>query len=95
MQLRDRTKDLIFVAGGSGMAPIKSLVEELFSEDFEKEAWFFYGARTVKDLYLTEEWMELAVSTLTSTLYQLYPIKILQKNGMEKLVLLQMLLAAN
>ena len=26
MQLRDRTKDLIFVAGGSGMAPIKSLV---------------------------------------------------------------------
>ena len=26
MQLRDRNKDLIFVAGGSGMAPIKSLV---------------------------------------------------------------------
>nr|WP_295970736.1 2Fe-2S iron-sulfur cluster-binding protein [uncultured Bacillus sp.] len=60
MQLRDRAKDLIFVAGGSGMAPIKSLIEELFSESFEKEAWFFYGARTVKDLYLTEEWMELA-----------------------------------
>lgn len=59
MQLRDRTKDIIFVAGGSGMAPIKSLVEELFSEKFDKEAWFFYGARTVKDLYLTEEWKEL------------------------------------
>lgn len=41
------------------MAPIKSLVEELFSEDFKKEAWFFYGARTVKDLYLTEEWEAL------------------------------------
>ena len=25
MQLRDRDKDLIFIAGGSGMAPIKSL----------------------------------------------------------------------
>lgn len=60
MQLRHRDKNLIFVAGGSGMAPIKSLVEELFSEAFEKEAWFFYGARTAKDLYLMEEWVELA-----------------------------------
>jgi NAD(P)H-flavin reductase len=60
MQLRDRNKDLLFVAGGSGMAPIKSLLEQLFSEPFEKEAWFFYGARAKKDLYLTEEWQELA-----------------------------------
>jgi len=60
MQLRNRNKDLIFVAGGSGMAPIKSLVEEVFSQSFEKEAWFFYGARAKKDLYLVDEWMELA-----------------------------------
>ena len=42
------------------MAPIKSLIEEVFSETFEKEAWFFYGARAKQDLYLTEEWMKLA-----------------------------------
>lgn len=60
MQLRNRDKDIIFVAGGSGMAPIKSLIEELLSENYEKEAWFFYGARTTNDLYLTEEWLELA-----------------------------------
>jgi Na+-transporting NADH:ubiquinone oxidoreductase subunit NqrF len=59
MQLRHRDKDIIFIAGGSGMAPIKSLVEELFSESFEKEAWFFYGARGKKDLYLAEDWLEL------------------------------------
>lgn len=59
MQLRNRDKDVIFVAGGSGMAPIKSLVEELFSESFEKEAYFFYGARGKKDLYLVDEWLEL------------------------------------
>jgi NAD(P)H-flavin reductase len=35
MRLRNRDKDLIFIAGGSGMAPIKSLLEELFSESFE------------------------------------------------------------
>lgn len=60
MQLRNREKDLIFVAGGSGMAPIKSLVEQLFSEEYDKEAWFFYGACTKNDLYLQDEWMELA-----------------------------------
>ncbi|WP_071394114.1 NADH:ubiquinone reductase (Na(+)-transporting) subunit F [Bacillus tuaregi] len=60
MQLRNRDKDIIFIAGGSGMAPIKSLVEELFSESFDKEAYFFYGARSKKDLYLVEEWEELA-----------------------------------
>ena len=60
MQLRDRNKDMIFVAGGSGMAPIKSLLEQLFSEDYEKEAWFFYGARSKSDLYLVEEWKDLA-----------------------------------
>ncbi|WP_256238832.1 FAD-binding oxidoreductase [Bacillus sp. EB600] len=59
MQLRDRSRDLIFVAGGSGMAPIKSLLEELFSETFENDAWFFYGARAKKDLYFMDEWKEL------------------------------------
>lgn len=60
MQLRRRNKDIIFIAGGSGMAPIKSLIEELFSEPYAKDAWFFYGARTSKDLYLTDEWLKLA-----------------------------------
>lgn len=59
MQLRDRNKDLVFIAGGSGMAPIKALLEELLPGSFEKKAWFFYGARTKKDLYLTEQWADL------------------------------------
>ena len=59
MQLVDRQKDIVFVAGGSGMAPIKSLVEELLSENYQHEAWFFYGARTTKDLYYMEYWQNL------------------------------------
>jgi len=58
MQLRSREKDLLFVAGGSGMAPIKALLEEAFSQPFEKEVWFFYGARAKKDLYLMKKWQE-------------------------------------
>ena len=59
MQVRDRNKDLLFVAGGSGMAPIKAIIEEVISKPFEHDAWFYYGARTEQDLYLTEEWLEL------------------------------------
>lgn len=59
MQLRDRSKDMIFVAGGSGMAPIKALIEELFSSPYHGNALFFYGARTEKDLYLLDEWRQL------------------------------------
>lgn len=56
MQIKDRTKDMVFVAGGSGMAPIKALIEELFASDYQGQAWFFYGARAKRDLYLIEEW---------------------------------------
>lgn len=59
MRLKTRDKDLLFVAGGSGMAPIKALIEELISEPFEHEAWFFYGARSREDLYLAKKWVEL------------------------------------
>jgi Na+-transporting NADH:ubiquinone oxidoreductase subunit NqrF len=59
MHLRNRDRDLIFVAGGSGMAPIKSLIEELLSDSFDREVWFFYGARAKRDLYLVDEWLEL------------------------------------
>jgi NAD(P)H-flavin reductase/ferredoxin len=59
MQLINREKDLIFIAGGSGMAPIKALVEELFNGQYQHQAWFFYGARTKDDLFLTEQWTRL------------------------------------
>jgi NAD(P)H-flavin reductase/ferredoxin len=59
MQLMNRDKDLIFVAGGSGMAPIKALIEELYSGSFQHQAWFFYGARTKADLFLSEQWNEM------------------------------------
>ncbi|WP_236692729.1 2Fe-2S iron-sulfur cluster-binding protein [Aneurinibacillus tyrosinisolvens] len=42
MQLRNRNKDMLFVAGGSGMAPIKALIEELYSEPYEGNAYFFF-----------------------------------------------------
>ena len=58
--LRDDTKrPLIFVAGGTGFGPIKSMVEQLIAEGDERDVHFYWGARAKKDLYsnhLPEKW---------------------------------------
>ncbi len=53
--IRDSRADIIFVAGGSGKAPIKSMLEHLAVSGCERKMTYFFGARTMKDLYLTEE----------------------------------------
>lgn len=53
--LRDTGADIIFVAGGSGKAPIKSMLEHLKETGTNRKMTYFFGARAMKDLYLTEE----------------------------------------
>jgi Na+-transporting NADH:ubiquinone oxidoreductase subunit F len=53
--IRDTDADIIFVAGGSGKAPIKSMLEHLEVAGTDRKMAYFFGARTPKDLYLTDE----------------------------------------
>jgi Na+-transporting NADH:ubiquinone oxidoreductase subunit F len=53
--LRDTEADILFVAGGSGKAPIKSMLEHLQEVGTNRKMTYFFGARTTKDLYLSEE----------------------------------------
>ncbi|MCF7912137.1 MAG: 2Fe-2S iron-sulfur cluster binding domain-containing protein [Candidatus Cloacimonetes bacterium] len=52
--IRDTDKDIIFIAGGSGMAPIKSMLEWLLEINSPRKIFYFFGARCKEDLYLTE-----------------------------------------
>lgn len=52
--LRDTEADIIFVAGGSGKAPIKAILEDMEVKGISRKATYFFGARTTRDLYLTE-----------------------------------------
>ncbi len=56
--LRDTNTDMIFVAGGSGMAPFKAILEELVVKGCDRKITFFFGARTKKDLFLLPEMEE-------------------------------------
>lgn len=53
--LRDTDADILFIAGGSGKAPIKSMLEHLQAVGTQRKMTYFFGARTTKDLYLTAE----------------------------------------
>jgi propane monooxygenase reductase subunit len=50
-QLADTERDVLMVAGGSGMAPVLSLLRELARQGSKRKVRFFYGARTSDDLF--------------------------------------------
>ncbi len=54
-EIRDTDADIFFVAGGSGLAPIKSMLEHLQLAGTDRKMTFFFGAKTPQDLYLAEE----------------------------------------
>lgn len=41
----------ILVAGGTGLAPMKSIVHAVLAEDLVPELWLYHGGRTEQDLY--------------------------------------------
>lgn len=57
--LQDTDRDIICIAGGSGMAPIKSILTDMAEKQNPRKARYFFGARTKKDLFLLDEMKEL------------------------------------
>ena len=45
-------RPIIFVAGGTGFAPIKAIIEHAFAESVTRPLHFYWGARSRRDLYL-------------------------------------------
>jgi NAD(P)H-flavin reductase/hemoglobin-like flavoprotein len=48
---RKSTRDIVCVAGGTGLAPLKALIEELTRYNRTRWVHLFYGARNREDLY--------------------------------------------
>ena len=48
------TRPLIFVAGGTGFAPIKGILEHAFAAGVDRPMHLYWGARAIVDLYLKE-----------------------------------------
>ena len=57
--LRETDRPVLMVAGGSGMAPILSLLRSLAARGSERPVRFFYGARAERDLFYADLIAEL------------------------------------
>ena len=59
--LREETnRDVICIAGGSGKAPIRSILYYLRDKGMPRNVKYFFGAKSARDLYYTEELNELS-----------------------------------
>jgi len=55
----DSDKPIVFVASGTGFAPIKAVIEHMFHKGIARPATLYWGGRRPKDLYmsaLAERW---------------------------------------
>jgi NAD(P)H-flavin reductase/ferredoxin len=53
--LRPATAPILAIAGGSGMAPIKALLEQALEDGVERDVVYFFGVRRREDLYCLED----------------------------------------
>jgi CDP-4-dehydro-6-deoxyglucose reductase len=52
--LHESEKPIVFVASGTGFAPIKAIIESAFKHGIERPMTLYWGARRPRDLYLDE-----------------------------------------
>ncbi len=50
----DSAKSIVFVASGTGFAPVKAIIEHALKIGFKREMHFYWGVRKVSDLYMLD-----------------------------------------
>jgi len=58
--LRPGTAPILAVAGGSGMAPLKAVLEQAAADKVARDVVYFFGARRQEDLYCLDDMERLA-----------------------------------
>lgn len=66
--LRNSDKPLIFLASGTGFAPIKALLEQMQHDKSERVVHLYWGARQAGDLYLND-WVLKQLSVMSRLTY--------------------------
>ena len=61
-RLSDTDMPIIFIAGGSGMAPVKCILHYMENTGCTRPAVFYFGANQVRDLFLLERMREFEKS---------------------------------
>lgn len=51
----DKNRSILFIAGGTGFAPVKAMIEQLLANADSRNFELFWGARSKSDLYLDDQ----------------------------------------
>lgn len=57
--LSNNDREMICIAGGSGMAPLKSILYDMREKGTKRKATYFFGAKSLRDLFLLDEMKQL------------------------------------
>jgi Na+-transporting NADH:ubiquinone oxidoreductase subunit F len=58
---KDTDAEMVFIGGGAGMAPMRShIFDQLIRKHSKRKISFWYGARSLKEMFYAEEFDELA-----------------------------------
>jgi ferredoxin-NADP reductase len=53
-------KNLVFIGGGSGITPFKSIIREVIDRGLDFNIWLIYGSRTTDDVIFGDEFEEIS-----------------------------------
>jgi len=59
----ESTKPIVFLASGTGFAPIKAIIEHMKLKNIQRPAVLYWGGRRPADLYLTD-WLHMQLADL-------------------------------
>jgi ferredoxin-NADP reductase len=58
--LKNDQKPIVFLTTGTGIAPCRSMIYQLQKSDFDKKVYLFWGTRFFDEVYLFDEWKNIA-----------------------------------
>jgi len=58
--VRGKTSQMVLIAGGSGLAPIRSIILDTLEKSLDKQMTLYFGAVTRRDLYYVDFFSDLA-----------------------------------
>lgn len=58
--IKDTNREMMFIGGGAGMAPMRSHIFDLFkTKNCQRKASFWYGGRSVRELFYVDEFKDI------------------------------------
>jgi len=59
--IKDTKREMVYIGGGAGMAPMRSHLFHLFkTEKTDRKVNFFYGARSLREMFYDDQFKEIA-----------------------------------